>query len=291
MNLFTRKQLILKAAARAEMVRIQCNIEKSSSVDPIAVAEQRGCEVRYMSIPSLEGVYSIMPRPAIILGSERPAGRRAFTCAHELAHHEFGHGIRLDEIKLGQRNKDFDPNEFLADMFAATLLMSQASVRHAIKVRNINTEKIDPLQIFQLACFFGVGYNTLIEHMVLTLRLLSQEKSESLKRVQPKNIKSQFGIKPQSELIFVDEFWCHRAVDLEVGDILVLPKTCMVENNSYVSEYSSIERLQSFEAISRGYSRAFKADSEWAINIRIAPKQYQGLARYRFLNDPEEVNK
>jgi Zn-dependent peptidase ImmA (M78 family) len=289
MNPFTRKQLILKAAARAEMVRKQCNIEKYSSVDPIGIAEQRGCEVRYMSLPSLEGVYSIMPRSAIIIGSERPAGRRAFTCAHELGHHEFGHGMRIDEMISGRSSKAVDPEEFLADMFAATLLMSQASVRHALKVRNFATEKIDPIQIFRLACFWGVGYSTLIDHMALTLRLLSQEKREGLKRVQPKDIKNQFGIKPQLELIFVDEFWHHRAVDLEVGDILVLPQGSIVENTSCVTPYSSIQELPSFKAIRRGYSRAHQGGSEWAINIRIATKKYEGLAQYRFLDDPEEV--
>ncbi len=86
MNIHTRKQLVLKAAAHAEHVRIKCGIGRTDAVDPIQVAEQRGCEVRYLSLSSLEGVYTPNPRPIIVLGSERPAGRRAYTISNSLAH-------------------------------------------------------------------------------------------------------------------------------------------------------------------------------------------------------------
>jgi Zn-dependent peptidase ImmA (M78 family) len=95
MDFSNRRQLILKAAAKAQNVRARCKIEQGASIDPISIAEAYGCEVRFMALSSLEGIYSPTPRPVIVLGSERPAGRRSYTCAHELGHNEFGHGTRI----------------------------------------------------------------------------------------------------------------------------------------------------------------------------------------------------
>ena len=288
MNIHTRKELVLKAAAHAESVRIKCNIGRTAVVDPIQVAEQRGCEVRYLSLASLEGVYAPTPRPVIVLGSERPAGRRAYTCMHELGHHEFKHGMRVEEIKYGKSHRFKDPDEFLADMFAATLLMSQASIHCSLKERGLNTKKIEPIQIFRLASFFGVGYSTLIDHMTLTLGLLSQQQREYLKQTKPKEIKALFGCSPQSEVVLVDEYWKSRTVDMEIGDILVLHQGTVVEDSTRMTQLEIIDGQPIFKAVSRGYLRAFHKSNDWAVNIRIAPKQYEGLARYRFLVDPEE---
>ena len=89
MDNYARRDLVLRAAERAERVRMECGIAPTSAVDPILVAQKRNCEVRFLTLPSLEGVYSPFPRPVIILGSQRPVGRRSFTCGHELGHHEF----------------------------------------------------------------------------------------------------------------------------------------------------------------------------------------------------------
>lgn len=287
MNTYARRDLILRAAAGAEKVRIECNIARTVSVDPFLLAEKRNCEVRFMTLPSLEGVYSPTPRPVIIIGSQRPKGRRAFTCAHELGHHEFNHGARVEELNASRSQKNKDPDEFLADMFAAFLLMSLGSVRRAFKDRNIQLQKVEPIQIFRLSSFFGVGYSTLIDHMTLTLRLLLPQQREILLQTQPKDLKAKFGGSPQSEVVLVDKFWRDRAVDLEIGDILVLHKGAEVEDSPHLSRHGTIDGQEMFKAASRGYIRAFHNNSDWAVNIRIAPKHYEGLARYRFLEDPE----
>lgn len=288
MDPFSRKQIILKAASHAERVRMKCGVSRAAAVDPILLAEQRGCEVRFMSLPSLEGAYSPSPRPVIVLGSERPAGRRAFTCMHELGHHEFGHGMRMEELKAGRRYSMEDLDEFIADMFAATLLMAKTSVHHSLRIRDFDTMNLEPIQIFRLASFFGVGYNTLIEHMTLTLGLLNRQQRENLRKTSPKQIKSHFGCSPQSELVMVDDFWQGRAVDLEVGDILVMSHGISMADNNHLSQRNIIDGQQTYQATSRGYLRVYRENNDWATHIRIAPNKYEGLACYRFLNDPEE---
>lgn len=287
MNTYARRELILRAAACAEKLRIDCNIVRTAPVDPLILAEKRNCEVRFMSLPSLEGVYSPTPRPVIILGSQRYRGRRAFTCAHELGHHEFKHGARVEELNEGRFQRNKDPDEFLADMFAAFLLMSQGSIRRAFKDRQMQPYRVESMEVFRLSCYFGVGYSTLIDHMTLTLGLLLHQQREKL-RTEFKDLKAKFGCSPQSEVVLVDEFWRDRAVDLEIGDILVLHQGAVVEDGPRLTPHGMIDGQKMFKAAARGYIRAFHNKSDWAVNIRIAPRHYEGLARYRFLEDPEE---
>ncbi len=288
MDFQTRRNLVLKATAQAEKVRIKCKLGRSATADPIAIAEQRSCEVRFLSLPSLEGIYSPDIKATIILGSERPAGRRAFSCAHELGHHEFKHGMRIEELNSGTQKSSKDKDEFLADMFAGSLLMPKAGVVRALKDRNFEPKKVEPIQVFRMACFLGVGYATLIEHMTWTLNLLTEQQRKVLLKTAPKALKSIFGTAPGFELVLADEEWSNRAIDLEVGDTLVLPQGSTVECDSRLKQEGVTDGQPVFRACKRGYSRAYSERSDWSANIRIAPKNYEGLARYRFLDDPEE---
>jgi hypothetical protein len=290
MDFKTRRSLVLKATAQAEKVRIKCNLLRASTADPIDIADQRGCEVRFMCLPSLEGIYSPEPRGTIILGSERPAGRRNFTCAHELGHHEFKHGMRVEDLSAGTQETSYSMDEFLADAFAGILLMPKSGVLRELKKRNFDPRQIKPIQLFRLASFFGVGYTTLIEHMTWTLSLLSSHQRESLLKTVPKSFKIDFGGDPGFDLVIADEQWKNRAIDLEVGDILVLPQGATVEDGTHLKQQSVVDGQPVFKVINRGYSRAHSEISDWAANIRISPKKYVGLARYRFLDEPEEDN-
>jgi hypothetical protein len=56
-----RRMLNLQAASQAQIVRVKCKIDRGAAIDPIYVAEALGCEVRFMALPSLEGLYSPTP--------------------------------------------------------------------------------------------------------------------------------------------------------------------------------------------------------------------------------------
>jgi hypothetical protein len=58
-------------------------------------------EVRFLDAAGLEGMYVRTPGPLIVLGADRPVGRQAMTCAHEIGHHVFGHGTTLDRLIEG----------------------------------------------------------------------------------------------------------------------------------------------------------------------------------------------
>ena len=92
---------------------------------PFNLAEAMGFDVRFVDIPSLEGMY-LADDLTILIGSLRPEGRKNFTCAHEIGHHILGHGTAIDEILNALPDKTIEQE---ADFFAAMLLMPLSAVR------------------------------------------------------------------------------------------------------------------------------------------------------------------
>jgi len=282
-----QRQLVKLAALEAERTRLFSKIPLTAPIDPIETAIECGCEVRFLRLASLEGVYSPEPRPAIVIGSERPAGRRTFTCAHELGHHIFKHGIRIDDLDAHKRTCRKSSEEFLADVFAGFLLMSQTAVFRALKDRGWSATTLQPEQAYRLANFFGVGYGTIINHLAVSLQIMPREWADELKKIQPKQIKAQYGANANSEAVLVDYNWRQRAVDLEIGDTLVLPRGSSTEPGNQIELVSDKGDFLIYRAINSGYARAFCFEGEWAVNIRISRKNYEGLAQYRFLEESE----
>ena len=54
------------------------------------------------------------PRINIFISSLRPTGRQHFTCAHELGHHIFNHGMKIDEL-VSKKESSYNDDEFLVD--------------------------------------------------------------------------------------------------------------------------------------------------------------------------------
>jgi Zn-dependent peptidase ImmA (M78 family) len=280
-------QLASRAAMEAERIRLFAKIPISAPIDPIETAIKCGCEVRFMNLSSLEGVYSPEPRPTIILGSDRPAGRRSYNCAHELGHHIFKHGMRMDELKEKKQLRSKSPEEFLADAFAGFLLMSQTVVLRALKDRGLDAAILTPDQVYLLANYFGVGYSTVINQLAISLKLITRDHSDNLLKVQPKNIKAQYDTSPNSEAIIVDKAWLYRPVDLEVGDTVILPSSSEVEKGRQIKFAATNNNSKIYRAVRPGYARACCAERQWAVHIRVSRRKYEGLAQYRFLEESE----
>ena len=282
-----QQQLAKKAALEAERMRHFVKALSYVPVDPFEAAIKCGCDVRFVSLPTVEGVYS--PKPlAIFIGSERPAGRRAFTCAHELGHHVFKHGARVDELNDQKQACQRSPEEFVADVFAGFFLMSQVSVSRALKDRGLLALSLQPEQVYRLANYFGVGYSAIINHFAYSLRIITRDHADNLLKIKPKQFKDQYGADAKSEIVLVDHNWRHRAVDLESGDTLVLPGNVEVDPGQQLQFSEKREGHTVYKAASVGLSRAYCCDSEWAVNIRVSRKNYEGLARFRFLEDDDE---
>lgn len=280
-----RNQLVLKALKSAEQLRKKLNINPLSIVDPVDIALKIGCSVRYENIESLEGMYAKEPSPTIIIGSCRPNGRKAFTCAHELGHHYFNHGTKIDQLAIKETSAQ-DSEEFLVDCFAGFLLMPKRIVMNVLAMQNIDIKNMTAIELFKLSSIFGVGYGTVLNHLTYSLKMFTLPQYQNLKKVKPKDIKKHFGIDTSTDLVVVDVNWPNKAIDLQVDDFIVCPKNFKIDNQllEIVGEDSSTE-FSFFKAKNVGYSRILNND--WAANIRISRREYSGLARYRFLSDED----
>ena len=110
----TRKRLVMQGMQASITERTQAGIDLKSPTCIYSLCETHGVNVRFNDI-NMEGMYDRQPKPRIHISALRPLARRAFTCAHELGHHVFGHGSTIDELRDDHaQNADRSPNEVLA---------------------------------------------------------------------------------------------------------------------------------------------------------------------------------
>lgn len=277
------KSIAGESLVKALRVRKRIGATLCESVSPLDAAEQLGIEVRFMDLPSMEGMYIGGNSPKILLSSLRPQGRRNFTCAHEIGHHEFGHGEQFDELTAEKSNsRRRDAKEFAADSFAAFFLMPKTLIDNGMNRRGYKYQTLTAAEVYRLACWLGVGYTTLVNHLLHSLNLIDHRKKEELLSSQPREIRqSLIGQPVSSELHVVDHNWLGRPIDCQIGDYLLLPNNATVEGgNAFTSQGHSTGHL--IKANAAGLARVQIEDKNWAGFIRISPDQYTGRSCYRF---------
>ena len=98
------------------------------------------------------------------------------SCAHELGHHIFGDGSRVDELFDPTSKKERSDEEVRADMFAGMLLMPKSAVDRAFSLRKLSPETANPVEFSRVACALGVGYSTLAGHLYYALCAITEER-------------------------------------------------------------------------------------------------------------------
>jgi len=279
-----RKQLARKALATALSVRTQNEYSLVDSVSVFDLAIKLGIELRFQSLSSLEGMYKAPPTPAIVIGTERPAVRQVYTCAHEIGHHVFSHGTKVDQyIEDGAASEMFDEEEFLAQSFAGFLLAPKIAIQNQIRLRGLSIEGISATELYRIANFFGIGFKTVVSHLRHSLGLLSFSDYERLRRENLHNIRRTIvGTELSSPLICVDEFWQGIPVDLEVGDAMLAAGGAKCEGTALVSNTTS-SGTTLFQAVAQGVGRIVNESTGWAAFVRVRPKNYTGRAIFRHL--------
>lgn len=283
-----RNRVALRAMAMALKLRRQSGIAPDQPCCVYDLAESVGVEVRFAEIPSAEGIYS-PGKPVIVISALRPSGRQAFTCAHELGHHVYGHGERFDELVEDRSAKrSYDPKEFEADCFGAALLMPKTAVLHGLAARDFSPKTLTPEQAYIISSWLGVGYTTLIGNMTVSMGLLKRGQAAALKKLPLSQIrKNLLGFDSRDHLIFVDEGWNGRAIDAYVGDVIHLLPSMSFEGQ-VVEEIASTASGRLVKATKPGVGRMTIPGSDWAQFVRVSRKQYCGLARYRHLEEVED---
>lgn len=174
--------------------------------------------MRFFDIPSMEGVYCASASPTIIVSSLRPPGRQVFTYAHEIGHHEFGHGDQYDEsVEHRPEERRHGAQEFQADCFAGALLMPKVVVRRGFSLRGGDPTTAPPELSYIVATWLGVGYTTLVHHMRSALGLITAARADELLRHRPLALRSALlGRECPEHLVVADLQWHGRAIDLQV---------------------------------------------------------------------------
>lgn len=281
-----KKPLSMEAARQALRVRQRFGRDSTQAVEPVDLAESMGVEVLFVEVGSMEGMYLSDSRGSILLPSERPVGRQAFSCGHELGHHVFGHGTRLDALMMEDSGNDVQDEEWLANMFAAFLLMPVSAVRRGFRDRGWAPTSAGPTEILRVAHWLGVGYSTLVNQMARSLGLMPRDRSRQLAKLSPRDLGSEFlGRECTSDLIIADEYWTDRAIDLRTGSELALPGGARFEG-SILSPSEECGEVQVFEAAKPGRGRVVFPSGRAAF-VRVARRSYSGRGRFRFLPDPD----
>ena len=277
----------MQAAAEC---RDELNLDPFGPVDPFAIATALGVKVVLIDT-SMEGFYFKQPNPRVLLSSLRPVPRRAFTCAHELGHHWFGHGSTIDQLQEDERAESEKPEEVLANAFAAALLMPSVGLRGAFARRGWDQANPTPVQLFTIACQFGVGYATLLNHMSFTLREISAARRAELDRWTPQRIRRQLLDDDYDAMLVVDALNEAANFDVELGTAVLLPPG-VAAGGSALAFVRQGDDFDLYETVKRGIATVTGLTAPFA--VRVMPKMsenaagYVGAAANRFEEDPDE---
>ena len=272
-----RLKLSRIAVKKASALRIKYGYSMDEGLCPYDLAIKLKVPVHIKSYPSLEGMYSPSPNNVIIVGSERPTGRKRFSCAHEIGHHIFEHGYKLDELS---DKTQYDEDEFLADRFASALILPKIALMKVVNGRNWNINNLSAEEVYRLANDFGVGYETILVNLAMNFNSLERKNFEALKKVQLPQIREKLCKERKNNNIFlIDSFFPRRFVDIEIDDYLAF----LTPTEEIISD-KMVKSGDGFLACKTGELNVTDKNGK-THTIRISRKGYEGLARYRHLED------
>lgn len=287
MTTTTRVDLARQALEKSIEVREEYGYDFRSPLCVYELAERSRVKIQFVDDVSMEGVYATLSRPTIIISALRPLSRRAFTCAHELGHHFFGHGSTIDELRDEAEAGKFLPNEFIADSFAGFLLMPAQGVKRAFSTRGISVATATPEQIYTIASSFGVGYETLIGHLAHSLRHITTARADVLRKSKLPQIRERIlGFAAKDPLVIADRQHALGTLDAEVGSLVLLPAGATTESDQ-IEQLKDTRNGRVFRALRPGLARASLPGENWGVVVRVSRLKYAGLAQYRHL---EEIN-
>jgi hypothetical protein len=280
--------LIVKAIKKADQIRVKLGLDMFDPINIFDSCSVLGITVRFVDI-NMEGMYishEDHSKSNILLSNQRPLPRRTFTCAHELGHHIFEHGSKIDTLTDETANSSsYDDDELLVDVFAGALLMPIAGVQLEFLKRGWAPENSNPIQFYTISSVFGTGYKTLVTHCKVN-RLISDATAHTLLKHTPaKILESIIGpVDVKAHFKIIDTYLSLSVIDLEVSNYIILPQNICVEG-THLEKFSDIISGIVYVAKYPGIVRVVAFDESVSYFIRIQNAGYIGLAENRHLEN------
>jgi hypothetical protein len=150
-------------------------------IDVFAALRAAGISCIAKPWDSLAGAYAgpELGGPVIMVNSRLDEVTMRHTAGHELGHHCFGHGSRMDEPidpDVGNLGGPLPDEEKLAEAFAAWFLMPLPAVRAAMRRSGISRPR-SPEDVHQIACWLGTSFAGTARHLA-HLQLAGQQEAE-----------------------------------------------------------------------------------------------------------------
>lgn len=283
-----RIALARHAARAAIQLRRSLTIPREVPVNAFDIAQMAGLDVRFLDVPSLEGMFIRDPGLRVLLPSlkHRPRSRVLFSCAHEIGHHELGHGTTADEYLADGQSPESSDDEYQANAFAAHLLMPRAAVLSACQRRQGDARHPSPLLIYLVSRELGVGYETLVNHMCYTLEIIDAGKRKALLKTTPKTLVQELtGDRSIKSAVIVDASWKYAPIDAECGDTVMLPGDAGA-GCPLLKEVGRKDDATLYMAVRSGRESITVGGDE--VSVRVSRQHYVGPYSNRYLPDPDE---
>jgi Zn-dependent peptidase ImmA (M78 family) len=280
----SRDDLARSGAKRALQVRAREGISTCDPLDVYEVIGRMRIDLQFCDIPSLEGMYlDERESRRICVSSHRPWGRQRFTAAHELGHHLFGHGTRVDEVvDRGLADAEVPDEEVVADAFAGVLLMPPRVVQAAFRLRGADPSDPTPQEAYSAACWIGVGYSTLLQQMRWTLGLLSQPAHKKLMQATPKQLKAELQDSPaESDVWPLDDHWEGKTLHAQVGDVILGVRSDAAGAASVIQDGLAGKGVRAAQPGEIDVPLA----GGGMVKLRVSRARYVGFYEYRYLEE------
>jgi Zn-dependent peptidase ImmA (M78 family) len=277
--------IALSEGVRAALeCRLKYGITLDAPCDVYELIAQHGIDLRFMRVSSLEGLYLVEGESAQInVCGLRPSGLQRFSAAHELGHHVFGHGARIDQESDYRQFFSYPQEETLVEVFARFLLMPPRAVRTGF--RNIGSVLgyLQPEDIFRVACWLGVGYSTLLNQMRFSLKMLAKDHFDRLSKAKPQQIKAlldpDHGHYGYEDLWPVHHSWRGLRLHARIGDVFTGVSDCA---NAVLSRRAKF--IYCAAAVGEGQCGLRGGGS---LTVSVSRNPYIGLYKYRYLPEAE----
>jgi Zn-dependent peptidase ImmA (M78 family) len=249
---------------------------------PYSLAEAIGLDVRFVNIPSFEGMY-VANQNLILISSDRPEGRKRFTCAHEIGHHVLKHGTIIDEIlEMGSNREE----EIEADFFASILLMPPSAVNRTLLQYGKSVQDIEQIDAYVVSSYFGVSYQAFLTHIHSNLRLITYRHYQYLRKALLPDIRKDLvGKSTNNQVFLIGSWWVERAIDMEVGDCIVSTMKLDTDGLQILTAEQN-ESCFIYVATTPGIARVYS--DNWSSFVKVSRKKFTGLFQFKYEEEVDE---